>query len=313
MNPEQIGEVNNVVFFNHYENGDSFINREYVKEIIKKYSNASFFYAHKKHPSLFKDLPVQQITLGSLPADINEGIVIGYSTTEKTLYVNCWVGCHMRTGFLRPGSHANFPLLHRAWSPLLEVLHITVRSWEDYHPAVDYSAFDLSEANAYLNRIGSKPLVLICNGKVASRQSDMGEMVNTISTLANEFPDHEFLVAYKLDMNLPNITYTDDIFGSHEGNLHHIGYIGNHAKVIVGKNSGPFSFCHNKENMNDPKKTFICFSKHAVDSLMGEGEYSCNSVFSGTTDEVVAANVIRDYITNPRYATVKKKTEVLQN
>lgn len=309
----QISNVDTVVFFNHYENGDTFINREYIKDIIKNYPKASKVYAHKKHPSLFMDLPVQQLPLTSLPADINQNVVVGYAEMNNTLYVNAWIGCHLTTGLLPHGRHANFSLLHRAWSTVLTTLQIPVRNWEDYHPSVDYNVFDMTEANSYLNKIGNKPLVLICNGKVASGQSDMTEMVSTISILANEFPEHEFLVTYKVDMNLPNVTYTDDVFGSREGNLHHIGYISKRANVIVGKNSGPFTFCHSRENMNDPKKTFICFSKHAVDSLMGEGEYSCNSVFSGTTNEVVAANIIRDYIQNPRYATVKKKTEVLQN
>lgn len=312
MNSEQLGPVNTVVFFNHYENGDSFINREYVKDIIKHYPNASFFYSHKKHPSLFKDLPVTQLPLTALAPDINQNIVIGYNNVDCTLYVNCWVGCHMTTGILPVGRHANFMLLYRAWSPILTALRVHCHDWEEYHPSVNYDVFDMADANKYLDKVKTKPLVLICNGNVASNQSSMGEMTTTLSLLAAEFPDHEFLATYKVNVDLPNITYTDDIFGSHEGNLHHIAYISKRAKIIVGKNSGPFSFCHTKDNMNDPRKTFICFSKHAIDCLMGEGEYSCNSVFSDTTNEIVAMEIIKDYIENPRYATVKKKTEVLQ-
>lgn len=306
----ELGPVKNLVFFNHYENGDTFINREYVKEIIKHYPDAAMFYAHKKHPSLFMDLPVTQQPLQSLPAGIHQNAVIVYSTDDNTLYINCWIGCHLTTGILPHGRHANFLLLHKAWKLVFDTLKIPLEDWEKYHPSVDYSVFDLSEADAYLNRISDYPLVLICNGKPMSGQSDMGEMASIIENLTNTFPEHQFLATYKVNVSKPNLTYTDDIFGSHEGNLHHIGYISKHAKVIVGKNSGPFTFSHSKENMNDPRKTFICFSKHAIDSLMGEGEYLCNSVFSSTVDESVAALLIKEYIQNPPYSNTKKATEV---
>jgi hypothetical protein len=37
------------VFFNHWRNGDSFVNKAYVKQIIESHPGCEYFYAHQHH------------------------------------------------------------------------------------------------------------------------------------------------------------------------------------------------------------------------------------------------------------------------
>lgn len=302
-------EVSNVIFFNHWRNGDSFINREYIKDVIRHFKGASLLYAHNNHPNVLLDLPVIQVPVTALPEGIFDYTPAAYASDPKTLFVNGWIGCH-KGGHLPHNRHANFDLLYKAWGSIFNDFGIPLRSWEEYHPTVDYNVFDLTEADAYIQRIGDAPLVLFCNGQAMSGQSNMGNFASVLLRLAQQFPEHEFLATAKIGIEAPNITYTDDIFSSDVGNLHHIAYLSKRAKLIVGKNSGPFSFSHIKENMNDPTKTFVCFGHNSVDSLMGEGLYRCNSIFTSAVGENYAHLLLKEYIENPPYSSSLKETLV---
>ena len=296
-------QINNIIFFNYWRNGDSFINREYVKDIIKHFAGVQFMYAHDNPESILRDIPVIQGPTSILPKELTTWIPYAYNAQEATLYINAWIGVHT-------GEHANFVTLHNAWAKIFQEFNVPLRDWEMYHPETNFEFYDLTEANNYLNKIQNKPMVLICNGQQQSNQSAMGPMANTLNFLAQSFPDHEFLVTAKVGVTNHNITYTDDLFLGPVGNLQQIAYLSKRAKVIVGKNSGPFSFSHIKENMNDWTKTFICFGYQSKHCLMGAGKYLCNSIFSSTVDEHIAGLLIKEYIDNPGSINQLKETVV---
>jgi hypothetical protein len=139
----------------------------------------------------------------------------------------------------------------------------------------------------------------------------MGIMRNIIFELAKRFPEKQFLITHKIDVELPNVTYTDDLFNASTGNLNQIAYLSMFAKLIIGKNSGPFTYAHIKENMNNYQKTFMCFSHKMRDCLMGEGEYLANSFFSNTIDDNKAIKIITDLILTPTYSSDRKHTKQL--
>jgi len=133
-------------------------------------------------------------------------------------------------------------------------------------------------------------------------------MRNIIFELATRFPEKDFLIAHKVDVELPNVTYTDDLFNAPTGNLNQIAYLSQFTKLIIGKNSGPFTYAHIKENMNNYQKTFMCFSHKMRDCLMGEGEYLSNSFFSNTIDDNKAIEICENLIQYPSYVNYKKPT-----
>jgi hypothetical protein len=95
------------------------------------------------------------------------------------------------------------------------------------------------------------------------------------------------------------------------GSLNKISYISQQAELIVGKNSGPFTYAHTKFNMSDPNKTFMCFSHKLKDCLMGEGEYFADSYFSDTLDNDVAIRIVNELINNELASSNKNPTRQL--
>ena len=296
-----------VVFFNYWRNGDCFINKEYVRHIISHYPNIKFEYAHNNHPNIVGDLNCTHIKLENLP--VGTFTPIGLDNDTGTLYINTWVGCWIGR-HLKEKDHANFFCLHTMWKEIFDILKIEMKGdYFFYLPNINWYQFDLSEADAYLRTIIPKPMVLICNGVQQSEQSSMGDMSHIIESVASSFPDHEFLITHDIGLTMRNVRCTDAIFGGPTGNLNQIGYISQFAKLIVGKNSGPFTYAHTKSNMNNPEQTFMCFSHKMRDCLMGEGEYLTNSYFNDTIDNDVAIKIISDLILTPTYSSNRKPTK----
>ena len=300
-----------IVFFNQWRNGDCFINKEYVRDIISRFPNVEFLYAHNNHPNIVSDLNCKHVTLNEIPA-INTFLPLAVSRTEpNTLYINTWVGCWIGKHLVE-NEHANFHCLHTMWKEIFNSLDIEMKGdYSIYLPKVDWYRFDLKECDSYLRTIIPKNLILICNGVQQSGQSSMGDMSHIIKSLASSFPDYEFLITCDIGLTMRNVRCTDDVFGGPTGNLNQIGYISQFAKLIVGKNSGPFTYAHTKTNMNNPEQTFMCFSHKMRDCLMGEGEYLTNSYFSDTIDDNKAFNIISELITSSKYEAIKKRTKHL--
>ena len=298
-----------IVFFNQWRNGDCFINKEYVRDIISRFPNVEFLYAHNNHPNIVEDLNCRHVTLNDIPA-IGTFVPLAVSQTEpNTLYINTWVGCWIGK-HLAEKDHANFHCLHTMWKEIFNALDIEMKGdYFFYLPKIDWYRFDLKECDSYLRLIIPKNLILICNGVQQSEQSSMGDMKNIINSLSSSFPDYAFLITHDIGITKNNVNCTDSIFGSPTGNLNQIGYISQFAKLIVGKNSGPFTYAHTKTNMNNPEQTFMCFSHKMRDCLMGEGDYLTNSYFSDTIDDGVAIRIITDLILKPTYISKRKPTK----
>jgi hypothetical protein len=298
--------ITNITFFNRWRNGDCFINKEYVRDIISRYPNGiTFKYAHDNHPNIVSDLNCEHVPLSAIHPI---GTFTPLAQVENTLYINTWVGCWIGK-HLKEKDHANFYCLHDMWKEFYQALNLEMKGdYSRYHPSIDFQKFDLTEANHYFLRSNPKEFILICNGVQQSEQSSMGDMQNIIFELATRFPEKDFLMTYKVDVELPNVTYTDDLFNAHIGNLNQIAYLSQFTKLIIGKNSGPFSYAHIKENMNNYQKTFMCFSHKMRDCLMGEGEYLANSFFSDTIDDNKAIEICENLIRHPSYVNYKKPT-----
>jgi hypothetical protein len=300
--------IKKITFFNHWRNGDCFINREYVKEIINHFKGQGieFEYAHNNHRSILQDLECKQLIIDNIPTHVHYNIRLAFDTNTSTLYINSWVGCYIGEYF-PIGEHVNFVILHKIWAAIFNAIGITMtKSFDQYFPVIDYSKFDLNQANDYINRIQGKPMVLICNGVQQSGQSNFGDMHGVVDELSSRYPNHEFLVCHPLNIEKPNVTYTDYLFGAPYGNLVQISYLSQRAYIIVGKNSGPFSYSHLQANINNHDRTFICFSTSMTSCLLGQGKFFCNSFFSDTIDTGLATELISQFVNyRPSFPVLK--------
>lgn len=289
-------KIDKLIFFNHYRNGDCFINKQYVRQIISKIKPKDVYYAHNNHESVTQDLPIQLLRIDQLPRELRDHIKIAYDEDTNTLFLNTWVGTAVPKHF-NWGQHPNFVTLHAIWLDIFKGLNLTLDgNYYDNLPVLDFSKYDLKRADNWINNHIERDFVLICNGKHQSDQSSMGDMANIISNLSTTYRHVNFVVCDKLDIRNDNIFYTDDIFDGPVGNLPQISYLSHHAKLIVGKNSGPFSFAHTYSNNSNPKQTFICFSKVMEHCLAGDGKYYAEHLFSDTTDDQIATNIISQSI-----------------
>lgn len=306
--------IKKIIFFNQWRNGDCFIGKEYVRDIISRFPDVEFGYAHDNYPTIVADLKIKHMRLKEIP-QIGTFVPMAYEEQSQTMYINTWPGC-LIPKYMGEKDHANFKRLQNMWNDVYSTLNIEMNGdYQNYLPKIDWDCYELEDAQQYLDRINGKKLIVFCNGQQQSQQSSMGNMRDIIHAIATEYKYYEFLVTDELDFDLPNVTYSGTqtrdmnasnvIFGPMTvGSLNKIAYITRYADLIVGKNSGPFTYAHFQENLDDQNKTFMCFSHVMKDCLLGDGEYRCNSYFSDTLSENKAIDILRRLISN----TNKKPT-----
>lgn len=291
--------ISKLIFFNHWRNGDCFIGKEYVREIINTI-RVPAYYAHNNHESVTQDLPCELMRIDDMKLQLGHGNKIVYDPEEQACYINTWVGAFLGTYF-NPGNHANFVILNKIWRDYYKALNIPMVDKDAYYqylPKINFNAYDLTSAKEWIQKQDRKYIVVISNGRQQSDQSDVGDMEIAIDIVTDRFKNIAFLICDKVNdknnvtMRKDNITYSSDIFNSTVGNLPHISYITHFANLIVGKNSGPFSFAHTHDNLTDPNKIFLCFSRNKQDCLTGEGKYVAPTLFSNSIFERGIADMI---------------------
>ena len=133
-------DVKKIVFFNFWRNGDCFINRNYVKDIIAQYStlDVEFTYAHNNHPSILEDINCKQTTTSELPSGIGTFMKFAIDRENSILYINTWVGAYVGE-FFPDKEHANYGILNRIWNQIYSTLKISFdKPIQDFYPTVDY-------------------------------------------------------------------------------------------------------------------------------------------------------------------------------
>ena len=290
-----------IVFFNQFHNGDCFVGKAYVRAIVNALPDVEFEYYHMNHPDIIKDLPVTYRPLDQLPA-ISQTTRVAESTDKETVYINTWVGCWQ--GALFPyGEHINNQRLHAIWSKYFEYLNLPLGKQEDYLPTIDFTQYDIRAAYDFVDQAlnSNEKIVLFCNGTANSGQSRVGDFGSVIAKLAKDFPNKRFLLTAAIDgLSAPNIYLANDVLPT-QSNLNQIAYISQFSELIVGKNSGPFTWCQFRNNLLDGLKTFFNFSILPTDCPSGGSRYLARCLFSPVSDEARIYELIKDVLDNPSY------------
>ena len=289
-----------IVFFNQYHNGDCFVGKGWVRNIIEQIPEADFYYAHDNHPDIIKDMPVKHLTIRDIP-EIDRMVRIAQGD-DGTIYINTWCGAFQGELF-GYHQHSNYIIQHRMYEMYCEQLtKILGRSItqttnpHDYLPFIDFTFYDTKPADDFVDNHYN--IVLFCNGPANSGQSAVDDFRDTIHVMAHKLPDHTFVATHDIGYTLPNLFYTNQIFNK-KSDLNEIAYLSQFAKLIVGKNSGPFSYCCFDDNMEMRDHTFFCFGKLLTDCLNAGLMFPAKFKFCDQTNPRLITNMLMREIELP--------------
>lgn len=246
-----------VCFFNHFNHGDLFHSKPFIRDVIKVIGKENVILAHCRNDYFLRDLDVQNIPVGP----VSHMVKFGYSPEHDMAFINTWVGAYFDIFY--PETSLNFNM--KMWWIIFDHLNenmgtnLKLGSMEEYLPYIDYSYYDLKTVNEFVKQNHNKK-VLFVNGPGASSQCVYNEdMADIILANATEYPNTTFITTSSIKHDRSNIVYTGEIIKSQNCDLNEIGYLSEFCDFIIGRYSGPFCFAANRDNVNDPMKTFYVF------------------------------------------------------
>ena len=290
-------KLDRLVFYNAHHFGDLHVSQELVKAIITRVRAESYEYFHiGVGRDILWGLPeVEHKSLSGLPINIQESRrPIIFTEDKRTAYVNTWYGASPSFIGIASCTLKTLYNLFLAIAFELDVQLPPLGSWAiPASPSVVFNGYD-------------RALVLIANCMPMSEQATEIDLHAIVDDLVRECPRAIFMFT-----NPPPVgprhsgaLYVDEMFGTEE-NLRECVVVADHADVIVGQSSGPYTFALNKRNLLDSNKTFICFCKaKRVAHWAGKLE-ECKTYWEPRTD----LTTVKDKITTVVNQVVERKEE----
>ena len=273
-----------IIFFNHYHKGDLFTCKKFVQQIKDCLPENEYEYWHFNHPKTVLDVDVP---LTNTPHQLKDKV--RFYKDGDVVAVNTWIGAWEEIFAKYDG--ANMKSIYFSWKEIFKFFSLELDDRiENYIPEVNYNVFNISHINEYV-KDNKKKKILVCNGIPMSNQSFSDDMGTIINLFASDNPQVDFICTKKVKTNLSNVLNTDDIIKDTEifsgykpfwndralntCDLNEISYLSTFCDAVVGKNSGPFTFCSTKNNLFDPKKIFMWFSHNDTENLIYGTNASC--------------------------------------
>lgn len=294
--------IHTICFFNYYHNGDVFSGKGYMQDIMAQLQGVKFQHAQLNSLKTMQDLACEHVHTDAIHSAVNHQM--RYVDLMGVLYINTWVGAYGGAVILPGHEHANWISLNTMWMHIYDMLDQAfniklhrVSNLLQYVPTTDWQCYDTAAADRWLGQ--HENIALMCNGLVRSTQSLLGSMEDIIVPLALENPGINFVCTSRFAVDhagVPNVFFTDDIFSSVTGgDINEIAYLSTRAFMIMGKNSGPFMFCHVKQNIMDANKIFFSMSHRSSDSYSwGCQGLACHYLHYSQDDAANAAGVLRE-------------------
>lgn len=288
----------NILFYSNVHLGDLHLSRRYVKWFLDNFIDVNFFYAHNQHPNALCDLNIRLLGADisnkmSQHADILVDIDINQN---KFTAFNTWIG----SGGLAIG--CNFEACYINFTKYFNYLKKqNVQSKSNILPKlipkIDFNAECIKKdtTNEWFAHIPQKISVLVSNNMVMSNQSYNFNMNEYITAVASNFKHINFYLTNQEQplIKLDNVFYIEQIINnSSKFYLNDIAYFSQFCDIIVGRGSGPFSFCEIEENLN---KIWISFTfEHlAADSFNGLNTFSNNGRYIHTMNLKILPELLK--------------------
>lgn len=245
--------MKSIKLFNNYHNGDIFYSR-LITQNLKDLFDIEYY--HSTPLSQFEDFK-----------NIKEFNISTPRFSENTsLSFDTWVGQN-NAEFLR-GTLCSFYTGKKILINIFNQLGLTIPKDEDLLPYVIYD--NLKHIDSVKNKLSNYDnflsKILISNNDVQSGQSVNFDFDPIINVLSDMFPNHLFLITNPTSIVKNNVVQIKDITGS-DFDLLYISFISTKCDIIIGRASGPYCYCHVKENLMNEKKTFISLTHNDIEGI----------------------------------------------
>jgi hypothetical protein len=222
---------------------------------MKKLYADNYYYAineDRTNKNVIKDLNVNIIKFDN---SIHVENVL-YKIDNDNLYINTWIGCYL--GLYKKEIICDLNNLHEMFKIIYDKINIKIENIDFYIPDIDYKNVQKKDIDDFCIKNKDIKKVLISNGDVSSNQANNVNMNYLINNLSNVYKNYIFILTDDSNRLVEdNIFYTKDIINLNDCDLLEISYLSTKCDIIIGRSSGPYTYCMVKENFKNKNKKFI--------------------------------------------------------
>jgi hypothetical protein len=273
--------MKSIKLFNNYHNGDIFYSR-LITQNLKDLFDIEYY--HSTPLSQFEDFK-----------NVKEyGNSLLHSSNSTSFIFDTWVGQN-NAEFLKD-TLCSFYTGKKILINIFNKLGLSIPKDEDLIPYVDYDNLkNIDEVkNKLSNYDGFLIKILISNNNVQSGQSLNFDFNPIINTLSDMYPNYLFLITNPTSIKKDNVIYIKNITGN-DFDLLYISFISTKCDIIIGRASGPFCYCHVKENLLDKNKTFISLTHNEIEGVWFK-ESNAKQIWTNNYDNNHIVNLINNEI-----------------
>ena len=285
--------INNLIFFNSAGKGDIHFSRGFCDYAQKILNPKTCIYYHHWEAQSFKDICAfdEKGTkkLKEQPDSRKQEEILRAAYEREgsdTFVINTWVGVPEYGGAIaRDGItfETHLEIYRRFFS---ETFSFNIPTDPNiFLPRINYPCFEIEKIQKVSNDLKKKN-ILIDNCSPKSGQSHHFDFGPVINKLATTYPEINFFVLNTVaDIKREsNIFFVGEIFDG-ATNLNEFSYLSLFCDIIIGRTSGPWMHTIVAENIQDEKKTFICFCKTEIESSYINKSYlKANFLWKNTVD-----------------------------
>jgi|694.fasta_scaffold47402_6 hypothetical protein len=258
---------NKIIFYNDGHLGDTFLNKPFVKEIVKKIPAKTYAFANNKYPA--------EYVLDIVDEYIDINVVRDYASPYKkftaaddTLYINTWMPyCFTKEELALNKPKSNDGICYNFdvyYSCLTQVMKEIDSSFDISHMLKSKEDYVLEDYTKNINIPDVKELyrkkVLIFNQPAFSGQSDNFDHTQYIETIANLHSDVLFYISSTFNTNLSNIISLQNFVTSPD--LLQIAAFSLSCDIICGPGNATTISTWTKSNINNDKKIYITINRN---------------------------------------------------
>ena len=243
--------------YNYFHNGDIFYSRVLTNALSEKF-NINYYHSNL---NLFDD--VDYITeFLNIPNEYDL-----HQNNLESNNINTWMGQKGMVYVNSTNPGCSFENYFNLIQPILNYFDIEIKNQECYLPEINYNKIKNYESIKDLMaalKLKYKKILLISSGPVLSSQSLNFDFHSIMNKLCIDNPEILILSTYEYS-NMPDNFINTNSITNVMPDLLQISYISTFCDIIVGRASGPFCFCHTKENLLNPNKIFISISNNETE------------------------------------------------
>lgn len=289
-----------IVFFNWFRNGDIHVSRSFVTLIIKlakeRNIGCTFEYLHKNPNELLED--IKDIKTKFLNEADSIALPHGSPafSLDGTLFVNTWYVADSGKYLKEHG--LTFDCLYFLFDDVLtKYFDVQIKdiepNVENLFPVINpENMADIQDMDIAMNKYDNKKKILICNSPALSGHSTNIDLINPTLDWAKQ--NLENFVVFNTD-HITSETINITSITTKQKNLLQIGYLAKYFDIIIGRASGPSTYCITKQTLFEQREKQI-FSFVSLADLFVSKKFWLGKNFSEKIN--YKADWIGDYESN---------------